>query len=381
MAPPASTSDPGAAEPGVASGQRVAEAGAPRGRESLAWLTWLRVVAMLGVICIHASGSTAAQEGARQLVDGQVAIALDLGFVWAVPVFVMMSGTLLLDPRRFRDSATFLRKRVARLVPPLVFWTLVYLTYMVLTRPGWSHGPVDLLGRVLTGGVAPHLYFLYVVLGLAVITPVLVRWLAATGRREWVVGGLLAWCVPLLGTLPLSSTGSALGFTHNAWTWWLPYAGFFVLGWALRDVLLPRRGQLVAAVAALALMAEVIWQWRNDAAPDWLQDWAKVSYYSLPVGLLSVLVFVFAQSAIRPGGLLGGLTSPGVMRWVEPIGAATMGIFGLHFLVIVIGNDHEWFGPAATTWPLLLARIATVAVLTTAVVLLLRRVPVVNRVL
>ncbi|OLT15942.1 hypothetical protein BJF80_08230 [Serinicoccus sp. CUA-874] len=56
--------------------------------------------------------------------DGWVAQALDLPLLWVVPVFVMLSGALVLDPARFRGSGDFLRGRVwllvlLRLVPGL----------------------------------------------------------------------------------------------------------------------------------------------------------------------------------------------------------------------------------------------------------------------
>ncbi len=380
MARPASTSDGSALPDSEASGAASGEASVQQ-TDTLAWVTWLRIIAIFGVVSIHSVGSTAADEASRQRVDGWVAVAMDIPWLFAVPVFVMLSGVLLLDPGRFTDTGTFLRKRVARLVPALLFWNAVYLTYMVLTRPSWSDGPVDLLGKVLTGRVAPHLYFLFVVLGLALVTPVLVRWIAATGRREWLVGAAVAYTVPVLSTWPLSSEGTALGLVHTAWTWWIPYVGAFVLGWALRSVVLSRRAQAWSLAVVLVLMVELSWQWRNDAAPGWLQDWAGVGYYSVPVAVLSTLVLLLAQSAIRPGGPLGVLTTPRVMRWAEPVGAATMGIFGLHFLLILVSGDLELFGPPVTTWPMLLARWLVVSAVTLVLVLLLRRVPVLRRVL
>lgn len=350
-------------------------------REQLAWVSWLRVVAILGVVLIHTVGGTASGPGSTSTVDGWVARALDLPFIWAVPVFVMLSGALSLDPARFRGSGPYLRKRVWRLVPAVVVWNLVYLLYMALTRDGWLTGWQHGLSRVVQGQVAPHLYFLWIVLGLSLLSPLLVPWVARTGRREWVVAALVAYAVPVLSTWPLGTDGARIGLTHSAWTWWVPYLGAYLLGWALRGVLLPRGWVAPAAALAVALMALLTWQWKNPAAPAWLESWLGAHYYSPTVALLSVLVLLLAQTTLRPGGALGALTRPRVMRVVEPLGAATMGIFALHFLVILVGTDTGWLGEPVASWPVLVGRFVVATVVTTVIVLLLRRVPVVRAVL
>lgn len=359
-----------------------ASASAPDARAELAWVTWLRVLAIYGVVLIHTVGSTAAAGAAGETatVNGWVARALDLPFLWVVPVFVMLSGTLLLDPERYPGPGPFLRRRVGRLVPAVVVWHVVYLAYFGLTRDGFVSSAAEALGRVVTGQVAPHLYFLWIVLGLSLVTPLLVPWVATVDRRAWLVAALVAWSLPVLSTWPLGPDGNPVGVTQSAWTWWLPYLGAYLAGWALRGLLLPSRYVVPLALVAGGLMALLTWQWRNEDAPGWLTDWFGAHYYGPSVALLSVLVLLLAQSTIRPGGALGALVRPGAMRIVRPAGAATLGIFTLHFLVLAVGTDTGLLGEPVTTWPVLLIRFLVVAVVSTGLVLVLRRVPVLGRV-
>ncbi len=349
--------------------------------DRLAWVTWLRVVAILGVVLIHTVGATAAGPGSTTTVDGWVARVLDLSFVWAVPVFVMLSGALSLDPSRFRGSGHYLRRRAWRLVPAVVVWNLVYVLYMALTRDGWWEGPRSAVVKVLVGDVAPHLYFFWIVLGLSLLTPVLVPWLARASRREVVVAALVAYAVPVLSTWPLGPDGGRVGLSHVAWTWWLPYLGPYLMGRALRGVRLPGRWVPVAVLAVVGLCGLLSWQWRNPAAPAWLEEWLGAHYYSPSVGLLSVLVLLLAQTLVRPGGALGALAGPAAMRLAGPVGSATLGIFGLHYLVLLVGLDTGLLGGPVAAWPVLLVRAGVVAVVTTVVVVTLRRVPVVRAVL
>lgn len=357
---------------------------APAGqREELAWVTWLRVLAIYGVVLIHTVGSTAlaGANGETDPVDGWVARALDLPLLWVVPVFVMVSGALVLDPARYPGPGPFLRRRVWRLVPAVVVWHVVYLAYFGLTRDGFVTGPGQALGRVVTGDVAPHLYFLWIVLGLSVLTPVLVPWVGSVGRRGWLVAAVLAWSVPVLSTWPLGPGGAPVGVVQSAWTWWLPYLGAYLMGWALRGVVLPSRYVVPLTALTLGLMTLLTWQWKNPAAPPFLERWLGAHYYGPTVALLCVLVFSLVQATVRTGGALEVLASPAVMRVVRPVGAATLGIFTLHFLVLAVGTDTGLLGEPVTTWPVLMLRFLVVAAVSTVLVLLLRRIPVIRTIL
>ena len=355
---------------------------APARREPLRWVTGLRALAILGVVSIHNSAPNASASDARQTAVGNLAIALDLAFIFAVPLFVMVSGAFLLDPERFTSSGQFLRKRTARLLPPLVFWHVFYVVLNGTLSGTWL-GPAELTRAVVTGTVAVHLYFFWIVLGLAVIAPALVPWIARTTRREWLIGGLIALSVPVLTAMTATLRDEPMTFVHTAWTWWVPYLGVFILGWALRGIIL-RGPSLVGAVLLVAgLVVEVVWQWRNPSAPDWLQSLAPVNYYGPTVALLTVLVFLVGQSA--RGQWARGQSDERPLRrrvgLIGEIGAATLGIFALHLAVLQLVIEWEWFGPGPTTAPLLIARYAVVLALTVAIVLPLRRVPYVRAVL
>src|SRR4051812_22211955 len=60
-------------------------------RDSLAWVSWLRVFAITGVVVIHTVGATAVLADARTTTEGILAIVLNRGFNFAVVLFVMVS--------------------------------------------------------------------------------------------------------------------------------------------------------------------------------------------------------------------------------------------------------------------------------------------------
>ncbi|SDU86554.1 acyltransferase [Jiangella alkaliphila] len=349
--------------------------------EELAWISWLRVLAIAGVVTIHTAAATAVIEGARDQRRGLVAIILDIGAVFTVPVFVMVSGALLLDPRRFRGAGDFLRRRAWRLVPAILFWHVFYLGFRYWYKEEtltWD----QVVNEFLNGRTYTALYFFWIVLGLALITPMLVPWIATASRRAVLVAGAGAAAMPILTMATLELRGTTVTWIVTPWTWWTPYLGFYLLGWALRGVVLRGFALAGVAVAAAGLGAMTIWQWNNPAAPDWLQTISPVTYYGLGVHLYSIAVFLLAQALIRPGALLGGLARPRMAGLGRLLGDATLGVFALHLAVLGVVVDERWIGNdvAAGSAAELLLRIAVVLVATYAIVLLARLVPVVRRV-
>lgn len=347
-----------------------------------AWLSWLRVFAICGVVAIHTVGFNAGRPHARETLRGQIAIVLDIGATFAVPVFVMVSGAMMLDPDRFRGATAFLRKRAVRLLPPLVFWHAWYLGLVVVVI-GTDLGLRDAADRILDGNLYSALYFFWIIVGLAFLTPVLVPFVRESGRRGALVAGLGLAAIPVATMATLELRRSPVVFGDWALTWWFPYLGLFLLGYALRGVVL--RGPVLALVTAAAIGIGLLnaWQWRNGGAPHLLVTLSPVSYYSLTGVLQAIAMYLAFQGLISPLGPLRALTSPGGVRLGRLLGDATLGVFAVHLTVLYavqqleIGGVRKW-SPTAQD---MLLRLGVVLVVTWVVVLLLRRLPYVRALL
>lgn len=139
----------------------------------------------------------AAAEDARSTTVGTLAIWLDIGAVCAVPLFVMLSGSVLLDPRRYGSHSVFLRKRAARLVPALVFWHLWY--WVLVSRQDGTGLPWrDALLETVTGELYAALYFFWIIIGLALITPLVIGFVSTSSRRAVLVAGAALATIPAL---------------------------------------------------------------------------------------------------------------------------------------------------------------------------------------
>jgi surface polysaccharide O-acyltransferase-like enzyme len=351
-----------------------------RSREDLAWISWLRFVAIAAVVTIHGCSYNALEPRARDTLRGTVAIYLDVLGVFAVPVFVMVSGALLLDPGGYRGPRDFLRQRAVRLLPAIVFWHAWYFgVRRVILDQELSLD--DAAAQAVNGTLFGALYFFWIVLGLAVITPVLIPFAAQATRAQVTIAGALGCLMTGASQATAQWRGTPDVFVETAWTWWIPYLGYFILGWALRGIILRGWAMFISVAVVLALGALMPWQWRNPAAPAWLETLSPAWYYSVTTMMYSAAIFLVFQGLIRRDGVLRGLATPRTGRLARTLGDATLGVFALHLTILrwvfdwpVIGGEH-----AAPGTTILLVRIAVVLVLTYLVVLLLRRIPGIRR--
>lgn len=351
--------------------------------DHLAWISWLRVLAITGVVIIHTVARTALAPDARETLRGQIAIFIDIGAIFAVPVFVMISGALLLDPARYQGPGAFLRKRVYRLVPALVFWHLWYAIVVLKLWRGVDLSVHDFVVKTMNGDLYLALYYFWIILGLSLIAPLIIPFIATATRRQTIIAGSIGAAIPALTIATYHLRESPVVLIETAWTWWLPYIGLFILGWALRGVIL--RGWLLAAVTSATVGIGLLlgWQWHNPDAPALLQTWLPVSYYGASVIVYSCGVFLVAQAMVRTDGPLSVLTRPRLVRIGRRLGDATLGVYVVHLTIILVVLKLTWIGgdPASPRTIVLLGRVVLVWISTYAIVLALRQVPLIRRLL
>lgn len=215
----------------------------------------LRIVSVIGVVAIHVFGNMVGNDAVRGSGRWWGGVIVDLGFVWVVPVFVMISGALILEPRQFaKGPADFYRRRLLRLGPAFVFWPLFYVFVVSSVMAGQLADVKGFLLGVIDGRSYTHLYFLWLIVGLYVVAPVLAAFLRDGGRRRALIfagSALLVTVGALMSATVLTAAGYERSLSQSAMTQWLPYVGFFLAGWALRDTVL--RGWRLAAVTAVAV--------------------------------------------------------------------------------------------------------------------------------
>jgi surface polysaccharide O-acyltransferase-like enzyme len=157
----------------------------------------------------------------------------------AVPLFVMLSGALLLQPAKLGESlSVFFKKRLNRIALPFVFWGAAYFAWRAFVN-GETLTANSIVQGVLTGPYN-HFWFLYLLVGLYLLTPVL-RVLVAYIKRRTFSYLMILW---FLGTaiVPLLGLFSGYHLNSNVFiiTGWLGYylMGAYSLKTRIRPIIL-----------------------------------------------------------------------------------------------------------------------------------------------
>ena len=132
------------------------------------WLDNSRIVAVFAVILLHTAGIVVNESdlGSEYWWIGNLYDSL---VRWCVPVFLMVSGALLLDPNKDEDLGTFYIKRASRILVPVLFWSAFFLLWAIVK--GNLASLADLSARLLSGKPHYHMWFLYMIVPLYLFAP------------------------------------------------------------------------------------------------------------------------------------------------------------------------------------------------------------------
>ena len=143
------------------------------------WIDWLRVVACFLVMLTHSNEPFyLGGDGTLVLTHSDAVWVSVLNTLprACVALFVVASSYLLL-PMHY-GAGEFVRKRMSRILVPFVVWTLAYALF--------SDTPVENLKSLALNFnySAGHLWFVYMLIGLYLIVPILSPWAERVGKRE-----------------------------------------------------------------------------------------------------------------------------------------------------------------------------------------------------
>ncbi len=326
--------------------------------ERLPWIDGLRVAAAFAVIVLHLSANAVVNDTVVNSVSWWTANLADSAVRWCVPVFVLISGGLILPKVRTTGLAAFYKQKFLRLGIPVAFWSLIYLSWNWI-KIGHIDFP-DAGERMLSGMPATHLWFLYMLLGLYAVAPFLAAFLSVAGRSLVRAAVILGFAIFSCQTLVVGHSGVPGG----VFTLWLSYVPYFLLGSLLlsRPPLFSRRAAVaifVGSVLLIALLAGLLQPRLHDRACSTMYDNLN------PLVILSALA-VFSLFHSRLTKVFSGAA-------VQRLAAVTLGIYLLHPLVIELLGVVVYF--VSGTLPVFAIPIMAVAVfvLSAAICLLISR--------
>jgi surface polysaccharide O-acyltransferase-like enzyme len=325
-----------------------------------------KIAAVFAVIAVHVCSVPNENLEALSGATWFATVAIEVVNRWCVPLFVMVSGMLLLGPRTVAQSPlAFYRRRAARIAIPLVGWTIFFRLFTEYTRPHVSFE--ETVKAVYSGRPYFHLYFLFLIAGLYLVCPYLARAIEGLSQRQLgavTVGALVLGF--LWGGVPpwLPPTGG------NAFSLFVPFVGYFLAGcWLGRVRLSGSAVRNCAVVFVLVGIASSLATYQLGVSGSTLNWRFLYGYLTPPVIVMSICVFLVLRELCERREARGPIRRIAALHYV---GEATFGIFLIHpffFRLWLEGPSSApteaaqlaWWLPLTTAGLVAISFVATVA--------------------
>lgn len=336
-----------------------------RRRETIGWIDFLRVFAAFLVVFAHNCDSFIASfdKDYSTFLTGVFAGSLTRP---CVPLFVMMTGVLLL-PVTGTGLSAFYRKRIGRLVKPLVFWSLAlplaFWAYFS-TVGGSTANPSIVAADFNTGGLINKLYtwifnfnfdttplwYLYMLAGLYLVMPIMSAWLERAEKKD--VGLVLKIWVATLFLPYLNMLAPLLGYQGNYGNMGL----FGVCDWNIYGTFYYVSGFVGYLLLAYYLSRWPLqWSWSKTWAVClplflvgyaitsgcyvWFQELYPGNYAYLEIIWLFCGINVLMMTA--PVFILVQKWNPGPSPLMARLASLSFGVYLCHFVFVYMAFD--WF--------------------------------------
>ncbi|MDO6758745.1 acyltransferase family protein [Tamlana sp. 2_MG-2023] len=278
----------------------------------------LRIVSTFSVILIHVSGPLVVKFGEIPLMDWYIANIFDGLSRYSVPMFFMISGALLLS--KDYKLYYFIKKRFGKIIPPFLFWSLIY---SLLNRYVFNSEifRVDKVIRDIFYGSEYHLWFVYALMGIYLITPIIRKWIKNASQNE-ILYVLIIWLFTLIIGIP----GFNNYFPKINLSYFTGFIGYFVLGYFLKQFAGNRQKFAILAIAFGAFITIVgtsYFTLKNSTFYPYFYE-----YLNLNTLLVALGVFLFFNKI--------NVTNDRLKELLLKLNQCCFGIYLIHPLVLKV---------------------------------------------
>jgi len=258
-------------------------------RERVLFFDLLRCVAAVAVIAIHVLAPYRDELG--QIPFGEWATAVGVNSVsrWAVPVFILITGALMLSDKRPFDAKYYVKRRLGKVLVPFLVWSLFY-AYL----SGWSINGFDaleakqVLADSATDATYYHLGFFYYFIPLYFVIPFFQFVL-----RQYGDSSLYAFVLIWLATTLLFLFDIDGVWSNELWL----YSGYLPLGYLLYRRVPLTKGYVAifALLGSVALFTTAYMVITDSVAAQEYTVGRWLSYKTLNVVLAASMIFMLCR--------------------------------------------------------------------------------------
>ena len=349
----------------------MAEQGSIKPGTRFFYLDVLRALAIVAVVFLHNSDDAVEHYGKISSADWLSASVYNGLTRFCVPMFIVISGSLLLNPAKETNIRELFTKRLPKLVIPLVAWSIIYVIFQNYTKHIFSaYSLPALLKAFYEGPLIFHFWFLYLMIGIYLLSPVINLFIKSATEAQ-VLYFLVIWfvtnCVFGVVQLAFEMPGGIELFFFTG------YVGYFVLGYYLRQFEFTKKAlRLLYALSTAAFVISVagivlMYTYHFKHAGDLVEDDFTPEIPFTVAGLF--LFFKNREFSEKP-------------RWwrktISEISGESYGIYIVHVLIMRVFFDSSILNvqfPGLAIWGLVPLKSVIILLLSYGLVKVIKLVP------
>lgn len=220
------------------------------------WADNVRFAAILSVIVLHVASTGAYLYGQNPMSHWMIANIVDSAVRCSVPLFLMLSGALLLGNKE--TAKTFYAKRFTRVVIPFLFWsiiyTIIYVVFFLLKGKDVSFSECVynfVLCRGFFSQFAYHLWYVYVLLGIYLLTPIFNRFISIK-KSILLPVFLICWIAAITLQIATYDKGGFINYGAK----FAGYIGYYFAGFFISQIKLKNNvpNKIILSAISFALI-------------------------------------------------------------------------------------------------------------------------------
>ncbi|WP_125588008.1 acyltransferase [Companilactobacillus jidongensis] len=301
------------------------------------YLDFIRVIAIFLVIFIHVSAiDTTLHIGSTQW---QITKIINYFAHISVPLFFMISGSLLLNSKKTKSISYTWKQRIPRVVIPFVLWSIISPIVVGIYAHSLSvHNVAASVKMMLYQPTSPTLWFMYPLIGIYILSPI-IRTFVENANREMLWYVTLIWLVtnsllPSLANVMPKNWVNALTIYPVAQFYLVGgFTGYFILGYLLTKINIHELSNIWLWI--IALIAGFAGNYVSEVFPKIFDAFNGYYVTSIFIPIMSVAAFILLQKWGER------INSNGVIKTFEFLSPLVFGIYLIHNLLILY--MEPWF--------------------------------------
>lgn len=289
------------------------------------YISILNVLACIGVVILHTfeTGYTSDANFVFEVLIRAIAYC-------AVPVFFMITGATLIDYRERYDTKTFFKKRLLKVIIPLIIWSIIYFIINFF-KGKFSINDLSfkfVFEYFFLVKTNPIFWFFVVIIGIYLAIPVISLIPQESRRKAFLYIIIITFVFNQF--LPDLLYHLNLNYNYDL-KFPLTYSGwilFIFIGYYIDKYEIVKKHRVIIYVLGIIgfltmVVPTIFISYHKNESCSWFDE-----YYDAPCVLYSASVFLFFKSKINNNQIVTK-----IMPFFNFVAPTTLGIYVLHIAI------------------------------------------------